>query len=130
MKKVTGLGGILFKCQDPSTVRNWYKKHLDVGNSDHGHSFFWHPLEEEPTEGRTEWCPFKAETQYFQPSSSEFMINFRVANLESLLISLKEEGVQQVGEMEIYSYGKFAWIMDPEGRKIELWEPLPSAETE
>lgn len=124
MKKVTGLGGILFKCQDPVVVRNWYKTHLGIGNSEYGHSFFWNPIEEEPTEGRTEWCPFKADTSYFQPSNSEFMINFRVENLEDLLMSLKAEGVQQVGDMETYSYGKFAWILDPEGRKIELWQPL------
>jgi hypothetical protein len=83
-----------------------------------------HPAGKAPA--KTVWSPFKQDTQYFAPSEKPFMINYRVENLIELLASLKEEGVQQVGEMEVHPYGKFAWIMDPEGRKIELWEPIDS----
>ena len=124
MKRVTGIGGIFFKTKDPPAMRVWYEKHLGIPNmSEHGAIFEWnHPGSDQP--GHTVWSPFEPDSEYFNPSYSQFMINYRVENLESLLVTLKSEGVTIVGKMEVYDYGKFGWIMDPEGNKIELWEPV------
>jgi predicted enzyme related to lactoylglutathione lyase len=124
MKRVTGIGGIFFKTENPELIRSWYAKHLGIGMQDqHGAVFTW-GKEGTDEKGSTVWSPFKKTTTYFQPSEKDFMFNYRVENLEALLALLKEEGVQIVGEMEVYEYGKFGWIMDPEGNKIELWEPV------
>lgn len=120
-KRVTGIGGIFFKTNDPSKTREWYKNHLGFDTNDYGCSFNW--KDENGKECTTQWSPFKADTKYFSPSEKEFMINYRVENLEELLKVLKKEGVTIVGEMETYEYGKFGWILDPDGNKIELWEP-------
>lgn len=122
--RVTGIGGIFFKADDPRHLQNWYDKHLGLQFEGKGHSPFFWKEKETGKEARTEFSFFPRDTGYLAPSSSPFMINFRVENLEALLSALKAEGVQQVGEMESYPYGKFAWILDPEGNKIELWEPL------
>ncbi|MDM9630200.1 VOC family protein [Robiginitalea aurantiaca] len=119
--RVTGLGGFFFKTADPKKTKEWYRKHLGIPAGDYGWSFLWQDADGNP--GRTEWSPMKEDTPYFKPSEKQFMMNFRVADLEGLLAVLKEEGVEIIGEMETYSYGKFGWIMDPEGNKIELWEP-------
>ena len=119
--RVTGLGGFFFKTADPKKTKEWYRKHLGIPSNEYGWSFLWQDSEGNP--GRTEWSPMKDDTPYFEPSKKQFMMNFRVEDLEGLLEVLKEEGVQIVGEMETYSYGKFGWIMDPEGNKVELWEP-------
>jgi predicted enzyme related to lactoylglutathione lyase len=124
-KRVTGLGGFFFKTKDPDTTKQWYKDHLGLPVDDYGCTFWW-----KDTKGNdcsTQWSPFKEDTKYFQPSKKEFMMNFRVENLHELLKVLKEEGVTVVGEVEEYDYGKFGWILDPEGNKIELWEPIDSA---
>lgn len=125
MKRVTGLGGIFFKTEDPKKMKEWYGKHLGLQVDEYGASFRW--IEVDDKEARvpalTTWSPFKQDTTYFQPSEKPFMINYRVKNLETLLKCLNEEGVQIVGTTEEYPYGKFAWIMNPEGNKIELWEP-------
>lgn len=125
-KRVTGIGGIFFKSEDPQKVKDWYKKHLGFETTEWGCSFFWKEVNnpDAKTPARTEWSPFKNDTEYFQPSEKPFMFNYRVENLAELLKVLKEEGVQIVGGMEEYPYGKFGWIMDPEGNKIELWEPV------
>lgn len=122
-RRVTGIGGIFFKAEDPKKMNEWYGKHLGVQMI-----FEWKEVdhEEGKAPAKTVWSPFKQDTQYFAPSEKPFMVNYRVENLVELLAALKQEGVQQVGEMEVHSYGKFAWIMDPEGRKIELWEPIDS----
>jgi predicted enzyme related to lactoylglutathione lyase len=121
MKRVTGLGGVFFKAEDPKKLNEWYQKHLGVEGV-----FKWkdldHPEATDPAQ--TVWSTFKKDTAYFAPSEKPFMFNYRVENLEELLKLLKAEGVVTVGEMESASYGKFAWIMDPEGNKIELWEPI------
>jgi predicted enzyme related to lactoylglutathione lyase len=122
--RVTGLGGIFFKTQDPEKIREWYQTHLGLKMSEYGSTFFWRAADNPEHLARTEWSPFKADTQYFTPSEKDFMFNYRVENLVELLEVLKQEGVQIVGEMEEYEYGKFAWILDPEGNKIELWEPI------
>lgn len=120
-KRVTGLGGIFFKSENPKELGEWYKKHLGVEGI-----FKWHEIgnTEAAEPAQTVWNPFKKETKYFEPSEKQFMINYRVHDLEALLKVLETEGVKQVGAVEKHSYGKFAWVMDPEGNKIELWEPI------
>ncbi|WP_445386667.1 VOC family protein [Robiginitalea sp. IMCC44478] len=124
-KRVTGLGGFFFKCQDPDRVKKWYKTHLGIPTDAYGWTFRW--KDAQGNDCSTQWSPFKEDTTYFNPSSKPFMMNFRVENLEELLQVLKKEGVQVIGEMESYDYGKFGWILDPEGNKIELWEPIDAA---
>lgn len=125
---VTGVGGIFFRSQDHETVRDWYRTNLGVG-SDEGTFVFQWLEEEDPGElGYTVWGIFPATTEYFAPSDSPVMINFRVHDLRGLLDRLREHGVEIAGELEEHPNGAFAWIMDPEGRKIELWEPVPSAD--
>jgi hypothetical protein len=124
MEKVVGIGAVLFKCIDPDVTRKWYKKHLNIGNTAHGHTFSWPTEDKQGGTSTIEWCPFKADTDYFSPSKVDYMINFRVANLDYLLNCLKQEGIVPVGNVEDTEYGRFAWIMDPDGRKIELWEPI------
>ncbi|THF48203.1 VOC family protein [Flavobacterium supellecticarium] len=121
IKRVTGIGGFFFKCDDPNTVKQWYRERLGIPVGDYGWSFAW--KDEEGNDGLTQWSPFAANTRYFEPSEKQFMMNFRVENLVGLLEALKAEGVTVVGEMEEYDYGKFGWVLDPEGNKIELWEP-------
>lgn len=124
-KRVTGIGGIFFKTEDPKKLKEWYGKHLGLPVDDYGASFKWidadYPNAKSPA--LTAWSPFKSDTTYFAPSEKPYMFNYRVENLVELLKVLKEEGVQIVGEMQEFSYGKFGWIMDPDGNKIELWEP-------
>lgn len=122
--RVTGLGGFFFKTKNPEKTKKWYKDHLGLPVDDYGCTFWW-----KDTKGNdcsTQWSPFKEDTNYFQPSKKEFMMNFRVENLKELLAALKEEGVTIIGKIEEYDYGKFGWILDPEGNKIELWEPIDS----
>lgn len=125
MKKVTGIGGIFFKSSDPKATREWYQKHLGfVVSEDNNILFEWKEVDQSEQSGYTVWAPFKETTKYFEPSQKQFMINYRVDNLKELLEQLKKEGVQVVGEMQEEPFGKFGWIMDPEGNKIELWEPV------
>lgn len=124
-KRVTGLGGFFFKTENPDKVKEWYGKHLGLPVDQYGCTFWW--KDKEGNDASTQWSPFKKDTTYFQPSEKQFMMNFRVENLYELLATLKEEGVTIVGEVEEYDYGKFGWILDPEGNKIELWEPVDSA---
>lgn len=121
-KRVTGIGGFFFKAENPAELRNWYKKHLGLNTNDYGCTFSW--KNDEGENGSTQWSPFKSDTDYFEPSKKEFMQNFRVENLESLLQKLKKEGVQVLGEMQSFDYGNFGAILDLEGNKIELWEPI------
>lgn len=120
--RVTGIGGFFFKSEDPKALRDWYKKHLGLNTDDYGCTFWW--KDKEGYDCATQWSPFKSDTNYFSPSEKQFMQNFRVENLEELLAALTREGVQVVGKMESYDYGKFGWIIDIEGNKIELWEPV------
>lgn len=125
MKRVTGIGGIFFKSKDPDSMRTWYQTHLGFNAEPYGTMFHWREADDPEKKAYTLWNPFKDSTKYFEPSEKEFMLNFRVENLEALLPLLKEEGVQIVGELQVHEYGKFAHIMDPEGNKIELWEDTP-----
>lgn len=122
-KRVTALGGIFFKSDNPEESKDWYRKHLGIESDKYGGAFEWRHSENPNKKGFTAWSVFDSKTEYTKPSTKEFMINYRVENLEELLKTLKEEGVEVVGEMESYEYGKFGWIMDPNGIKIELWEP-------
>ncbi len=123
MKKVTGIGGVFFKCNEPAKMKEWYKKHLGLDTDQYGTSFEWREGADSSKYGFTQWSPFPAKTSYFEPSTKDFMINYRVENLEALIEQLKAEGVTIVDAMETYDYGKFIHIMDMEGNKIELWEP-------
>jgi predicted enzyme related to lactoylglutathione lyase len=123
MKKVTGIGGIFFKCKDPATLKAWYQQYLGFDAGDYGFNFEWN-MEADPSKGSTVWTPFKETTSTFKPSEKDFMINYRVFDLEALVKELKSEGVVLLDEIESYPYGKFVHLMDPEGNKIELWQPL------
>lgn len=120
MKRVTGIGGVFFKSEDPKRLKEWYQKHLEVGEV-----FQWTDLNQPDAKApaQTIWSPFKKDTTYFAPSDKPFMFNYRVHDLDALLAALREEGVTIVGEVQEFPYGKFGWILDPEGNKIELWEP-------
>lgn len=122
MERVTGLGGFFFKSQDPDKLREWYDQHLGIKKNQYGTVFEWTGKNDE--KGQTIWNPFKESTKYFEPSEKQFMINYRVKDLLGLIEVLKKEGVTVVGEPQVYDYGKFGWILDPEGNKIELWEPI------
>ncbi|MBJ6120051.1 VOC family protein [Pontibacter sp. BT310] len=123
MKKVTGIGGIFFKCEDPNKMRAWYQTHLGLNTNDYGAVFEWRQGADETKKGFTQWSPFPDSTNYFEPSTREFMINYRVENIEALVEQLQQEGVTILDKIETYDYGKFVHIVDVEGNKIELWEP-------
>jgi predicted enzyme related to lactoylglutathione lyase len=123
MKKVTGIGGVFFKCKDPQKMNEWYKAHLGLNTNQYGAVFEWRQAGDSTKKGFTTWSPFKESTKYFEPSAKDFMINYRVQNLEALVEELKKEGVAVVDKIETYDYGKFVHILDIEGNKIELWEP-------
>ena len=124
-KRVTGIGGLFFKSKDPKAAKDWYSKHLGFNTDDYGCTF-WNK-DKEGNDTSTQWSPFKDDTKYFEPSKKDFMFNYRVENLHQLLATLKEEGVTIVGKVEEYDYGKFGWILDNDGNKIELWEPVDKA---
>ncbi len=125
MKRVTGIGGIFFKTNDPEAMKAWYARHLGLNmDPSYGTSFEWRHAQDPERKGFTAWSPFPSDTNYFEPSKSAFMVNYRVEDLDALLDVLRGEGVEVVGEVESFEYGKFAHILDPEGNKIELWEPI------
>lgn len=122
-RKVTGIGGIFFKCKDPKKVREWYQANLGLNTNNFGAVFEWRQGADTTKKGFTQWSPFKETTKYFEPSTKDFMINYRVDNLEALLVQLRKDSVKIVDTVETAAYGKFIHIMDIEGNKIELWEP-------
>ena len=126
MKKVTGIGGIFFKCKDPQKMNEWYKTHLGINTGEYGATFEWKEEAESTINGQTQWTPFAESTKYFEPSKKDFMINYRVADLEALVKELEKGGVIILDQIETFDYGKFIHIMDIEGNKIELWEPMSS----
>jgi len=123
MKRVTSIGGIFFKCKSPRKVREWYNIHLGLNTNQYGTVFEWRQATDSTKKGYSQWSPFKDSTNYFLPSTKDFMINYRVENLVALVAELKKEGVTITDTIESYDYGKFVHIMDIEGNKIELWEP-------
>lgn len=126
MAKVTGIGGIFFKCKDPEDTKKWYRDNLGIDAGEYGHTFTWKDEFNPENVGTTVWSTFPSNTKYFEPSNQEFMINYRVDNLDELVSKLKKRGIEQIGTTETYDYGKFAWILDIDGRKVELWEPIDS----
>lgn len=129
--RVHGLGGVFFKAEDPQQLAAWYARHLGIGVEGWGGAqFFWNRIEGQaaPTgaRGYTVWSPFKATTDYFQPSDKPFMINFRVDDLDATLAALREEGCNVLDRGEDGEQGKFGYVMDPEGHLIELWQPNPN----
>jgi predicted enzyme related to lactoylglutathione lyase len=123
IKRVRGIGGIFFKCKDPGKVREWYKTHLGLNTDRYGTNFEWRQAEDVTKKGFTQWSPFSEKTKYFEPSTKDFMINYRVDNLVALVEELKKEGVTITDTIEAVEYGKFVHIIDIEGNKVELWEP-------
>ncbi len=123
-KKVTGIGGIFFKAKDPKMLKEWYGENLGFAIDDYGTMFESRSSDEPDKKTYLQWSPFDDETKYFEPSEKEFMINYRVENIEKLVEQLKGAGVTIVDTIETYDYGKFIHIMDPENNKIELWEPV------
>jgi predicted enzyme related to lactoylglutathione lyase len=124
MKKVTGIGGIFFKCKDPEKMKEWYNNNLGLQTDAYGTSFEWRLGDDPNKKGFTQWSPFPENTKYIEPSTKDFMINYRVENIEALVEELKKDGVTILDEIETYDYGKFVHILDIEGNKIELWEPV------
>ena len=122
--KVTGIGGIFFFSDNPKEIKDWYAKNLGLEFNEWGScSFEFRDVNKPEDIGSLQWNPFKRSSDYFEPSKKEFMINYRVQNIEALVEKLKANGVTIVDEMASYDYGKFIHIMDAEGNKIELWEP-------
>ncbi len=124
MKKVTGVGGIFFKCKDANKMKEWYGEHLGLVTNEYGSLFEFRNTHKPEEVNYLQWSTFSNDTKYFEPSEKQFMINYRVENLEKLVAELKKEGVEICDEIASYEYGKFVHIMDPEGNKIELWEPI------
>ena len=123
MKKVTGIGGIFFKCKDPNKVKEWYNKYLGLNAGQYGASFEWYEDAEGKKKGLTQWNVNSQTAKMYEPSTTDFIINYRVENLEALVAELKKEGVTVLDEIATYDYGKFVHILDIEGNKIQLWEP-------
>ncbi|MBN1633586.1 MAG: VOC family protein [Ignavibacteria bacterium] len=124
MAKVKGIGGIFFRTKNPGRTRKWYRDNLGIESENYGYCFQWREKDNMDKEQYTVWTPFPNSTKYFSPSRREFMINFIVDNLFETLYELKEKGVEVLPEIEQSEFGKFGWIIDPDGVKIELWEPL------
>jgi predicted enzyme related to lactoylglutathione lyase len=122
-KKVTSIGGIFFKCKDPKKMREWYKTYLGLNTNQYGAVFEWYQGADSTKKGFTQWSPFSDKTKYFAPSDKDFMINYRVENIEELVEQLRKANITITDTIEAASYGKFVHIMDMEGNKIELWEP-------
>lgn len=125
MKRVIGIGGIFFKAENPKKLAHWYKTHLGIPieESYGGYTFNWNDHSQRPSKGYTIWSPFNRDTNYLEPSEKDFMFNFIVDDLKELAEALKSEGIKLIGEIEDSEFGLFAWILDPEGNKVELWEP-------
>jgi predicted enzyme related to lactoylglutathione lyase len=130
MKHVLGIGGIFFKAENPEKLGAWYKEHLGLDVEEYGGVTFREGEKagdgSPPRQAYTVWSPFDADTEYFSPSTKPFMINFRVANLDALLAKLRSEGVTVDEKTDKSDFGYFGWAMDPEGNRIELWEPPPA----
>jgi len=123
MGRATSIGGIFFKCKDPKKLREWYQANLGLNTNQYGAVFEWYQGADSTKKGFTQWSPFKETTKYFEPSTKDFMINFRVESIDALVAELKKNGITVTDSIQTVEYGKFVHIMDIEGNKIELWEP-------
>lgn len=124
--RVTGIGGIFFKTEDPAKTKEWYANNLGLKTDEYGSLFEFRKADAPDEKAYLQWSPFSEKTKYFEPSQKEFMINYRVENMEELVEELKKNGVTVLDSIETYEYGKFVHILDPENNKIELWEPVDS----
>jgi len=128
MARVTGIGGIFFKAQDPVALRDWYRRHLGIDVLDWGGAAFrWTDANGAPAGGTTIWSVAGSGSDTFAPSASTFMVNYRVDDLQALLAALRADGCQVLDKTDDSEYGKFGWVIDPEGNKVELWQPPPGA---
>ena len=126
MKRVTGIGGIFFKAKDAPALQAWYKRHLGIDVQEWGGAAFtWSDADGKPIAGTTAWLINPADSKQFAPSKASFMVNYRVADLHGLVQALKEEGCEVLDKIDESEYGMFAWVIDPEGNKVELWQPPP-----
>lgn len=123
MAKVTGIGGIFFKTKDVEKTKNWYQKNLGLETDQWGTNFEWRTARNPAQKGFTQWSPSPTTSKFFGDSDQQFMINYRVDDLEELIDQLRKEGTTILGEIETFDYGKFAHIQDPDGHKVQLWEP-------
>lgn len=124
MKRVTGIGGIFFKANDAAALQAWYKRHLGVDVQPWGGaSFDWTDADGKPTGGTTAWLITPPDSKQFAPSTASFMVNYRVDDLHALLAALRQEGCNVLDKIDESDFGKFGWVIDPEGNKVELWEP-------
>lgn len=127
MKKATSIGGIFFRSKDPAKTKAWYQQHLGFDTDDYGTNFEWRQADAPDRKGFTLWNPFAQDTDYFGSPDQEFMLNFRVENLEALVKQMRAEGIEIVDDIATYDYGKFVHIIDADGRRVELWEPNDDA---
>lgn len=124
MAKVLGIGGVFFKSRDPAALATWYKTHLGLNVEDWGGvAFRWAERQAEHLDAATIWSPFKADTTYFAPSTATFMINYVVDDVRALIAQLKAAGAQVDEKIEESEFGIFGWVVDPDGNKLELWQP-------
>ncbi len=129
MRRVTGIGGIFIKSKDPQRLRAWYREHLGIPVEEWGGaSFRWQTPEHPNPDGTTVWSVMPAESKYFDPSPAPFMVNYRVEDLHALLATLRAERCEVDEKVEESEFGKFGWVMDPDGNRVELWEPPPSSD--
>jgi predicted enzyme related to lactoylglutathione lyase len=128
MRRVTGIGGIFFKEKNPVALRAWYQTHLGIDVQQWGGTTFeWADAGIDPNKGTTIWTIVRKESDQLEPSSAPFMINYRVENLTMMLNALKQEGCNVLAKTDDSEYGKFGWVIDPEGNKVELWQPPESS---
>jgi predicted enzyme related to lactoylglutathione lyase len=124
MQRVTGIGGIFIKARDPERLRAWYRDHLGIDVQDWGGAVFrWQTPERPEPEGSTTWSVFAEDSDYFAPSRARFMVNYRVDDLDAVLAALRAEGCEVDERIEASEFGRFGWVMDPEGNRVELWQP-------
>ena len=128
MKRVTGIGGIFFQAKDAPALQAWYRRHLGIDVQSWGGTVFpWTDGDGHPAAGSTVWSVFPREAEKFDPGEASFMINYRVEDLHALVAALRAEGCNVLDKIEESEYGKFAWVLDPEGNKVELWQPPPGS---
>jgi predicted enzyme related to lactoylglutathione lyase len=124
MARVVGVGGVFFKSEDPDKLYQWYAEHLGINKTDDpGVSFMTGDL---PADGFVVWSAFQADTKYFDPAKKQYMFNLIVDDLDGALQQVQAGGAELVGDVEAYDFGRFGWFMDPDGNKVELWEPKSS----
>ena len=122
--RARAIGGVFFRSANPEETRNWYARHLGLAIDAYGTNFAWRHKDESDKAGYSQWSPFEADTDYFGDREQQFMINYRVENLDLLLEQFRKDGVEIVGDMQVEAFGRFVHIIDNDGRRVELWEPI------